>query len=136
MMVNASLKISELLFLIIFIVFISTGCNSGNDDKLVRKAATEALNAMQHGDVISHEEVFTSDAFIELLDGYPDFIDFEINDVIDDSETMINTYSVYATIKYSEFKSESYIILMQKVDGIWKLAAMATAGDYKKMQNY
>lgn len=132
----SKIKISMLAG-IMSIILILTACSSGGggESANVEKAANEALNALKHGDIIGRTDVINVTAISELSKGYPGFTDFKIDSVIDDTKTMKDTYVVYATITDNRDKKVPYIMLMQKNDGKWKLAAMTTAEQYKKMQN-
>lgn len=125
-----------LISIVVVVIMTITACSNTktNEDTKVKEAATEALNAMEHGDIVGRTDVFDLQTINDLSKGYPGFSDFKIDSVQDDSKTMKDTYSVYATITYNNGKSEPYFILMQKRDGSWKLAAMATAEQYKAMQ--
>lgn len=124
-----------MLTAVITITLLMTACSAGGEGDKVEKAATEALKAIKHGDAISRTDIIDIVAISELSKGYAGFTDFKIDSVVDDTKIMKDTYSVYATITNNKDKKVPYIMLMQKKDGKWKLAAMATAEQYKKMQN-
>lgn len=129
-------KNKVLLFVLMAVTtFTLIACSAGGEGGKVEKAATEALEAIKHGDAISRTDVIDIVAISELSKGYAGFTDFKIDSVVDDTKIMKDTYSVYATITNNKDKKVPYIMLMQKKDGKWKLAAMATAEQYKKMQN-
>ena len=88
----------------------------------LKKQLSKALTALQFGDIVGRNDIFTLDAMLAMQKGYRSFIDFSIvslgHSFTDDELSLLKSqgtqinpqYIVYVTIKHDQFRSGSRIV--------------------------